>query len=121
LRTIIRINYNTIKEKWSLSDLIAMCVQEEERIKAERRDVMNQVGSSSKKSQGGNRGRKRNNNAYAPCKKPQQSFHPPQNTHNRLLIALVVPQALHLLVMRRKTVATSATMKVITGMTALGG
>jgi len=68
-------NYRTTKEKWSISDLIAMCVQEEERINAERRDVVNQVGSSSKKNQGGNRGRKRNN-TYAPYKKPQQSSRP---------------------------------------------
>ena len=74
-------NYRTTKEKWSISDLIAMGVQEEERINAERRDVVNQVGSSSKKNQGGNRGRKRNN-TYALYKKLQQSSHPVQNTHN---------------------------------------
>ncbi|GAV85478.1 UBN2_2 domain-containing protein, partial [Cephalotus follicularis] len=33
-----KINYNTQKEKWKMSDLIAMCVQEEERLKVERPD-----------------------------------------------------------------------------------
>ncbi|CAH9110895.1 unnamed protein product [Cuscuta europaea] len=30
-----KINYNTQKEKWQMSELIAMCVQEEERLKIE--------------------------------------------------------------------------------------
>ncbi|GAV66306.1 UBN2_2 domain-containing protein [Cephalotus follicularis] len=30
-----KINYNTQKEKWKMSELIAMCVQEEERLKVE--------------------------------------------------------------------------------------
>jgi len=33
-----KINYNTQKEKWKMSELIAMCVEEEERIKAEKPD-----------------------------------------------------------------------------------
>ncbi|GAV60176.1 UBN2_2 domain-containing protein, partial [Cephalotus follicularis] len=33
-----KINYNTQKEKWKMSELIAMCVQEEERLKVERSD-----------------------------------------------------------------------------------
>ncbi|GAV72464.1 UBN2_2 domain-containing protein, partial [Cephalotus follicularis] len=33
-----KINYNTQKEKWKMSELIAMCVQEEERLKVERPD-----------------------------------------------------------------------------------
>jgi hypothetical protein len=28
------VNYNILKEKWPLSDLITMCVQEQERLKA---------------------------------------------------------------------------------------
>lgn len=34
-----KINYNTQKEKWKMSELIAMCVQEEERLKVEKPDV----------------------------------------------------------------------------------
>jgi hypothetical protein len=40
----LKVNYITLKEKWSLSDLIAMCVQEEERLKAKRRHAVNYVG-----------------------------------------------------------------------------
>ncbi|KAK2980095.1 hypothetical protein RJ640_004091 [Escallonia rubra] len=31
-----KINYNTQKEKWEMSELISMCVQEEERLKFKR-------------------------------------------------------------------------------------
>ncbi|XP_071719601.1 uncharacterized protein [Rutidosis leptorrhynchoides] len=34
-----KINYNTQKEKWKMSKLIAMCVQEEERLKIEKPNV----------------------------------------------------------------------------------
>ncbi|GMP36789.1 hypothetical protein CsSME_00008798 [Camellia sinensis var. sinensis] len=34
-----KINYNTQKDKWKMSELIAMCVQEEERLKAEKPDM----------------------------------------------------------------------------------
>ncbi|XP_059670879.1 uncharacterized protein LOC132316416 [Cornus florida] len=34
-----KINYNTQKKKWKMSELIAMCVQEEERLKAEKPDM----------------------------------------------------------------------------------
>ncbi|KAK3001597.1 hypothetical protein RJ639_021603 [Escallonia herrerae] len=33
-----KINYNTQKEKWKMSELISMCVQEEERLKSEQPD-----------------------------------------------------------------------------------
>ncbi|XP_028063904.1 uncharacterized protein LOC114267114 [Camellia sinensis] len=33
------INYNTQKDKWKMSELIAMCVQEEEKLKAENPDI----------------------------------------------------------------------------------
>ncbi|KAK3017561.1 hypothetical protein RJ639_006775 [Escallonia herrerae] len=33
-----KINYNTQKEKWKMSELISMCVQEEERLKSEKPD-----------------------------------------------------------------------------------
>ncbi|KAD6454718.1 hypothetical protein E3N88_09424 [Mikania micrantha] len=36
---IFKINYNTQKEKWKMSEMIAMCVQEEERLKHEKPNV----------------------------------------------------------------------------------
>ncbi|XP_028076279.1 uncharacterized protein LOC114278437 [Camellia sinensis] len=36
---LFKINYNTQKDKWKMSELIAMCVQEEERLKAEKPDM----------------------------------------------------------------------------------
>ena len=45
-----KINYNTQKDKWTMSELVAMCVQEEERMKMDRTtDVANFTTSSSKK------------------------------------------------------------------------
>ena len=35
-----KIKYNTQKDKWKMSELIAMCVQEEERLKLEKPDVV---------------------------------------------------------------------------------
>ncbi|GJV60786.1 zf-CCHC domain-containing protein [Tanacetum coccineum] len=35
-----KINYNTQKEKWKMSELIAMCVQEEERLKIEQPETL---------------------------------------------------------------------------------
>ncbi|KAI3677451.1 hypothetical protein L2E82_51665 [Cichorium intybus] len=43
------INYNTHKEKWTMSELIAMCVQEEERLRIEKPDVAHLTTSNSKK------------------------------------------------------------------------
>ena len=43
------INYNAMKVKWSIDELMAMCVQEEERLKASRIDHANQVMQSEKK------------------------------------------------------------------------
>ena len=43
------INYNSMKIKWGIDELIAMCVQEEERLKAERIDHANQFKHSEKK------------------------------------------------------------------------
>ena len=40
-----KINYNTNKDTWSISDLVSYCVEEEERIKTEKmKDVVNMVG-----------------------------------------------------------------------------
>lgn len=44
-----KINYNTQKEKWKMSELIAMCVQEEERLKIEKPDTAHLTTSSSNK------------------------------------------------------------------------
>lgn len=43
------INYNDMKVKWSTNELMAMCVQEEERLKAARIDHVKQVKHSEKK------------------------------------------------------------------------
>ncbi|XP_039811787.1 uncharacterized protein LOC120674715 [Panicum virgatum] len=43
------INYNSMKIKWGIDELIAMCVQEEERLKAEKIDHANQFKHSEKK------------------------------------------------------------------------
>ncbi|GJW12218.1 UBN2_2 domain-containing protein [Tanacetum coccineum] len=47
-----KINYNTQKEKWKMSELIAMCVQEEERIKVEKPDVVHVATTNSNKRKG---------------------------------------------------------------------
>ncbi|KAD5802269.1 hypothetical protein E3N88_13629 [Mikania micrantha] len=44
-----KINYNTQKEKWLINELIAMCVQEEERQKLEKPDVAYLMATGSKK------------------------------------------------------------------------
>ncbi|GKD14893.1 hypothetical protein Tco_1199300 [Tanacetum coccineum] len=47
-----KINYNTQKEKWKMSELIAMCVQEEERLKVEKPDVVHVATTNSNKRKG---------------------------------------------------------------------
>ncbi|CAH9119283.1 unnamed protein product, partial [Cuscuta epithymum] len=47
-----KINYNTQKEKWKMSELIAMCVQEEERLKVERPDVAYLTTTNTSKRKG---------------------------------------------------------------------
>ena len=45
-----KINYNTQNDKWKMSELIVICVQEEERLKMERHDMAHlTMASSSKK------------------------------------------------------------------------
>lgn len=46
-----KINYNSLKEKWSISDLTAMCVQEEERLQADRKDDANLVSQNQNKGE----------------------------------------------------------------------
>nr|GEV74914.1 putative zinc finger, CCHC-type [Tanacetum cinerariifolium] len=51
------INYNTQKEKWKMSELIAMCVQEEERLKVEKPDVVHVATTNSNKRKGSWKGK----------------------------------------------------------------
>ncbi|GJW08447.1 hypothetical protein Tco_1570870 [Tanacetum coccineum] len=47
-----KINYNAQKEKWKISELIAMCAQEEERLKVEKPDVAHVATTNSNKRKG---------------------------------------------------------------------
>ena len=61
-----KINYNTQNDKWKRSELIAMCVQEEERLKLERPGMTHlTMANSSKKpfKKGKSKKRKQVNNA----------------------------------------------------------
>nr|GEZ56011.1 UBN2_2 domain-containing protein [Tanacetum cinerariifolium] len=52
-----KINYNTQKEKWKMSEQIAMCVQEEERLKVEMPDVVHVATTNSNKRKGSWKGK----------------------------------------------------------------
>ncbi|GJS18788.1 UBN2_2 domain-containing protein [Tanacetum coccineum] len=52
-----KINYNTQKEKWKMSELIAMCVQEEERLKVEKPDIVHVATTNSNKRKGSWKGK----------------------------------------------------------------
>ncbi|GAV57329.1 UBN2_2 domain-containing protein [Cephalotus follicularis] len=56
-----KINYNTQKEKWKISELIAICVQEEERLKVEKPDFAHiaTVSPKRKKLKGNDRGKRK--------------------------------------------------------------
>ena len=45
-----KINYNTQKDKWKMSKLIVMCVQEEERLKVEKPDMAHLTIGPNKKN-----------------------------------------------------------------------
>ncbi|VFQ90969.1 unnamed protein product [Cuscuta campestris] len=47
-----KINYNTQKVKWLMNKLIAMCVQEEERLKLDKPDVAYLMTANPKKRKG---------------------------------------------------------------------
>ncbi|KAI3703897.1 hypothetical protein L1987_74093 [Smallanthus sonchifolius] len=47
-----KINYNKQKDKWTMSELIVMCVQEEERLKLDRPDVAYLMSADSNKRKG---------------------------------------------------------------------
>ena len=55
------VNYNSLTEKWDLHKLIAMCVQEEERLKAQNGGSVSYVQHSTKKRSFGNKGYKPKN------------------------------------------------------------
>ncbi|GJY06174.1 putative zinc finger, CCHC-type containing protein [Tanacetum coccineum] len=52
-----KINYNTQKEKWKMSELISMYVQEEERLKVEKPDIIHVATTNSNKRKGSWKGR----------------------------------------------------------------
>ena len=52
-----KINYNTQKEKWKMSELIAMCVQEEERLKVEKPDIVHVATTNTNKRKGSWKGK----------------------------------------------------------------
>ena len=54
-----KINYNTHKDKWKMSELIAMCVQEEERLKVEKPDMAHLTIGPNKKSFKKGKGKKK--------------------------------------------------------------
>nr|XP_017231262.1 PREDICTED: uncharacterized protein LOC108205733 [Daucus carota subsp. sativus] len=61
-----KINYNTQKEKWKMSELISMCVQEEERLKSEKVESAHVVTTTPSKGKGkkyGNSQKKKGNDA----------------------------------------------------------
>nr|GEX13048.1 putative zinc finger, CCHC-type [Tanacetum cinerariifolium] len=51
------INYNTQKKKWKMSELIAMCVQEEERLKVEKPDIIHVAATNSNNRKGSWKGK----------------------------------------------------------------
>ncbi|XP_076905222.1 uncharacterized protein LOC143560911 [Bidens hawaiensis] len=53
-----KINYNTHKDKWSMSELIAMCVQEEEHLKLEKPDTVHVTTTKPLKRKGNYKGEK---------------------------------------------------------------
>ncbi|KAK3021905.1 hypothetical protein RJ639_047622 [Escallonia herrerae] len=53
-----KINYNTQKEKWKMSELISMCVQEEERLKSKQPDNAHVAITGPSKGKGKGKGKK---------------------------------------------------------------
>ncbi|KAL6342889.1 hypothetical protein AAG906_016908 [Vitis piasezkii] len=66
-----KINYNTHKDKWKMSELIAMCVQEEERLKVEKPDMAHLTIGPNKKSfkKGKGNKKKQGNDGYLTSKR----------------------------------------------------
>ena len=71
-----KINYNTKKDKWKMSELIVMCVQEEERLKVEKPDMAHLTIGSNKKSFNKGKGKKK--------KQGNDVSHSGQNDENKI-------------------------------------
>ena len=54
-----KINYNPQKDKWKMSELISMCVQEEERLKVEKPHMAHLIIGLNKKSFKKGKGKKK--------------------------------------------------------------
>ncbi|KAF7843870.1 Retrovirus-related Pol polyprotein from transposon TNT 1-94 [Senna tora] len=72
-----KVSYNTQKEKWSLNELIAQCVQEEERHKQNKVESAHLASSSGVKA---SKKRKRNENGTADKGKSSQNVQKKQDT-----------------------------------------
>ena len=58
---VFKVNYNLLTEKWNVSELIAKCVQEEERQKADNKDQVNLVGQGKRRNHGDPKSKKKLN------------------------------------------------------------
>ena len=58
---VFKVNYNLLTEKWNVSELIAKCVQEEERQKADNKDQVNLVGQGKRRNRGDPKAKKKLN------------------------------------------------------------
>ncbi|XP_057430655.1 uncharacterized protein LOC130723564 [Lotus japonicus] len=67
-----KISYNCQKEKWSLNELISFCVQEEERLKQERKESAHFVSTSKDKAKRKKIVEPKNEAADAPAQKKQK-------------------------------------------------
>ncbi|XP_024966004.1 uncharacterized protein LOC112506218 [Cynara cardunculus var. scolymus] len=68
-----KINYNTQRKKWKMNELIAMYVQEEERLKVEKSDVTHLTTTDSKKRKGFSKGKGKTRDKLIPNKIPNTS------------------------------------------------
>ncbi|KAL0307710.1 UNVERIFIED_CONTAM: Retrovirus-related Pol polyprotein from transposon TNT 1-94, partial [Sesamum angustifolium] len=68
-----KITYNAQKEKWSVNELLTMCVQEEERLKNENIEVANLVTQNKGKGKRGKFGRTRRKQGFLSLRKPMGS------------------------------------------------
>ena len=71
-----KINYNTQNDKWKMSELIAMCVQEEKRLKVEKPDMAHHTIGLNKKSFKKGKGKKK--------KRGNDVSHNGQNDENKI-------------------------------------
>jgi hypothetical protein len=58
---VFEVNYNLLTEKWNVSELIAKCVQEKERQKANNKDQVNLVGQGKRRNHGDPKSKKKLN------------------------------------------------------------